>query len=106
MNDKLNNAILGDKFYVKIFVDYLEFSLKYIREFGMSFRPLIEISLGTEASTKLSVIDEEKFNNSTDEFTMNSSFMTQNSFNFSYNRSNSNIIRDDKNKSFYYKSVN
>lgn len=90
-------------------MDFLEFSTKYIREFGIIFRPIVEISMGTEPATKLSVIDEEKLNNSTDEITMNSSFMTQNSFNFSYNRSESNInfkdFKDDKNKTFYYKSV-
>lgn len=97
-----------DKFYIKIYIDYLEFSKKYISEFGISFRPIIEIQMGTEVPTKLTLIDEEKENeNVSGDDTGNSSFLTENTQNsiINLNRNNSNILKDEKIKMFSFKSV-
>lgn len=100
-NENINEKKILDKFYIKIFIDYLEFSKKYISEFGIAFRPVIEIQMGTEDPTRLSVIDEEKENVSGDE--SGNSFLTSNSF--VNNKSISCNLNSEKIRTFFYKSV-
>jgi hypothetical protein len=63
--------------------------------------------MGTDSPTKLSVIDEEKENASGDESGNSIILQNQNSFNNfnNYNRSSYNNLKDEKIKTFFYKSV-
>lgn len=99
---KVTETHSASKYYIRLYIDYIDICYKLCDDFGAVFKPYLEVAVGNGDSVKVSSSDEDKLNSSAI-----SDIDLNNSMNNSIIRSGGNICNTStigKEKTIYFKS--